>query len=313
MKPTAVIDKSVLQRICSQPDAEQQRVREALMDRYDLVIPFILIEEIALDVGLPPVGSLRPVSAMLAWVADERVLRMADVYEIAFQELVMEGRIRGFQHLPADILARALQEATRAPEFASICRQRRTEQREDRALWRKAQHSLMPRDGAGHCANAQDFFTRLVEEQFGKLLGRTSEKRAFLEGVFGGRFRSSHRASEQAIDGAFERYTAATSAHYANTTRHLLARLAYFLAPCAHLPAPGGSTPAKLITMGDQWNSVSDEQYVVAAFFCDRLLTADAGMRNIASVFEQVGLWKGHCIHLDPSQALEIQIATRLK
>jgi hypothetical protein len=54
------------------------------------------------------------------------------------------------------------------------------------------------------------------------------------------------------------------------------------------------------------------EQYVISALACNRLITADTGMRNIMRVFEAGQFTRCKTVFLDRSVALEDQIPSAL-
>ena len=64
-KPTVIIDKSVFQTICSEPDESQRNFFwKEISSRYEIVIPFILIEEVWINLAKPGAKNLAVVSEM---------------------------------------------------------------------------------------------------------------------------------------------------------------------------------------------------------------------------------------------------------
>jgi hypothetical protein len=59
-KLTAVIDKSLFQEICSESETERNFFWNELFNRYQIVIPFALVEEIWTNLAKPNIKKIQP-------------------------------------------------------------------------------------------------------------------------------------------------------------------------------------------------------------------------------------------------------------
>ena len=87
-KPTAIIDKSLLQRICD-PTEKTEHYSELLQQKYRLIAPLILHEEIWDNLIQPPQG--KPLAAFQKMVELLTAIQphwMEDVLEISYLEIV---------------------------------------------------------------------------------------------------------------------------------------------------------------------------------------------------------------------------------
>jgi hypothetical protein len=141
-------------------------------------------------------------------------------------------------------------------------------------------------------------------------LEEVQKKHEMLEAILGKTFRSRHCDSVREIDEAFASYSKDNFTSFPFTLNCLTVRLAYVLAPIVRIRTPGDAEPRTILRpkRQDQDNNWADEQYVISALVCKRLLTMDKGMRNIANIFRANGLWKGEVVFIDSSKPLSGQI-----
>src|SRR5258706_16110230 len=95
-KPTVVIDKSFFQAVCSAPKTERELFWKDISNRYQIVIPFILVEEVWTN--LAKLGNKNPFVVMEMVLALREMLAcwIDDETEIIFQELIQRKRIKTF-------------------------------------------------------------------------------------------------------------------------------------------------------------------------------------------------------------------------
>ena len=153
-------------------------------------------------------------------------------------------------------------------------------------------------------------------KEFWGHLDDAQKKQDLLETILGKTFRSRHPDAQQEIDAAFAQYGKDTFKVFPFTFNCLTVRLAYVLAPIVRIRTPTDSEPRMILKpkRRDQDNNWADEHYVLSALVCDRLLTMDKGMRNIANLFQANRRWKGQTIFFVPAeeQDLPSQITTLL-
>src|ERR1043166_3218949 len=92
--PTAIFDKSVLQRIVELSTVDREQAWSELNGRFQLLVPFVLIEEVLVNLGECRLTSPKIVEAMWQDLWRLRSKWIADETDWAFDELVM-GRPSG--------------------------------------------------------------------------------------------------------------------------------------------------------------------------------------------------------------------------
>ncbi len=100
MKPTAVIDKSLFQEICFEPDeARRDSFWKELFNHYEIIIPFALVEEVWTNLAKPsPDKDPAVFSEMKKKLLEMSSHWIDDVVEIVFQELIQKKQ---FKNIPS--------------------------------------------------------------------------------------------------------------------------------------------------------------------------------------------------------------------
>lgn len=232
-----------------------------------------------------------------------------DAHEIAFQELVKQQPLRKLP-APSDERIRGL--LALKPDdsrLIQVVEKRKVSRKETATKWKKAQSKLAPA-GFVVATSEKEFFQRTVMREFVLALHEPTKKKELLETILGKNFRTRHQECVNEIEEAFSKYSLETFALFPVVRNCLTVRLAYFFGPSVRIQTPTDSEPQIILKSDrrDQDNNVADEQYVITALMCDRLLTRDKGMRNIANIFQANGLWKGQTIFIDPGIGLDGQI-----
>ena len=94
-KPTAVIDMSVLREICEQEPNLRQTTWDCLANRYQLVLPFALVEEAVCQWLADASPSAEGIAGVVAHYPQ---LWMEDIHEIIGRELLdrrLSGKVPG--------------------------------------------------------------------------------------------------------------------------------------------------------------------------------------------------------------------------
>jgi|GEM_PF-981606 len=307
-KTTAVIDKSVFQRVCEEPAAERERYFNALLARYQLIVPAVLIEEVLVNLVEPGDKDPLAIEEMVAKLIELRSCWMDDVHEIAFRELVNKEVITKFP-APSDEFLEGLFSLKRNdPELLNSIEKRKADKKEDVGQWKLGQLKLTPNTQLKKVDSGKSFFGRIILPVFARNMDDSAMRRELLDEILGKPFRRLHPDSGKKIDEAFGQYNSQSFTRFPRTHDCLIARLCYYLAPTAIIVSPTEPRGRKIIKGGEQTNSVQDEHYVIAALMCDRLLTGDFGMRSIIQVFRDIGRWRGRTIFFDPNEDLASQI-----
>src|SRR5437870_2809946 len=100
---SAVLDKSVFQRVCQTKDSP---LWQGLTTRYRLVIPTILVEETFVNVWDPKTKTASEVHEMKAQLMRLQSHWIEDIRELAFQELVLGQKTSTPPSATGEFLAR---------------------------------------------------------------------------------------------------------------------------------------------------------------------------------------------------------------
>jgi hypothetical protein len=304
-----VLDKSGFQRLAEQPDQEQVRLWNHLHAHYQVVIPTILMEEVIVNVADP--GPLPPVVVQEMMKSLLRLLQcwMDDVFEIAFREMVEEQQMTKLPPFPADFVKRVRTLAPDNPELLKWANERKSNRDSTVQTRMDAQDKLLPRSERREMADEKEFWIRL-KNQFLKVLQHPENRRELLEVVFGETFRTRHPDRVSAVNDAFARFTHETFTRYYVTLSILMVRLAFMYAPLVHFKNGPSRSVRRFIgrSVSDQRNNAADEQYIVAAMICSRLLTRDEGMKNVIEMFRMNGFTKCESLYLHSSASVVEQI-----
>jgi hypothetical protein len=314
-KPTAVIDKSLFHEICRLPAKEtRDSIWDSLTGFYQIFLPLMLVEEVVVNIVKPGDIPRQEIEMMASNVLQLRPCWMDDVSEYAFRELV-ERQPLGKLAAPSDELQRKLLAAkSDDPELIKWVKERKVARKATATRWKAEQKRLAPAAGFYVVKSEQEFFERVVKREFLRHLDDPQKKQDLLETILGDTFRFRHPDATQEIDAAFAQYDKVTFKSFPFTHNCLTVRLAYVLAPIVRIQNVTDSEPRTILKAKrrDQDNNWADEQYVVSALICERLLTMDTGMRNIANVFQANRLWRGQTVFFDAKDQLSDQIPALL-
>src|ERR1700733_9990083 len=107
-KLTAVIDKSLFHEICELSHSERSDAWRLLLDKYQIIVPFVLLEEILVNAINPGVKSRQSIESMVADITQLRHCWMDDILEYAYCELVRKQPIEKFIAPPDELQQRIL-------------------------------------------------------------------------------------------------------------------------------------------------------------------------------------------------------------
>ena len=310
-KPTAVIDMSLFREICGLPAKEtRDSIWDSLTSKYQIVVPLMLVEEVLVNILKPGTIPPQDVQMMASDVLQLQPCWIDDVSEYAFRELVQRQPLGKLLQPPAELQQKLLASKIDDPELIGWVERRKAERKATATQWRTEQKKLAPATGFSVVTSEQEFFERAVKREFLKALESAQEKHGMLEAILGKTFRSRHPDSVREIGEAFVSYSKDNFASFPFTLNCLTVRLAYVLAPIVRIQTPRDAEPRIILCpkRQDQDNNWADEQYVISALVCERLLTMDKGMRNIANIFRANGLWRGEVVFIDASKPLSGQI-----
>jgi hypothetical protein len=311
-KPTAVLDKSFFQEICKLVLPSRNEIWKTLFQKYQPVIPFILLEEIVVNAVNPGGIPKEQIETMVSDIRQLRACWMDDVLEYSFRELILRQQIAKLIAPPDHIQKMFLALDINDPEARKWADERKRDGKTVAQRWKNLQQTIAP-SGFHIVGSDKEFLQSVVLPEFLKILKNPAAKKEYLESVLGEKFRQRHPNSLKDIETAFDEYTEKNYELFPVTRICLVLRLVYLLAPVVRIQPSSNTTAAAILSSrtNRQINNSADEQYVASAQLCDRLITRDRGMKNVAEIFRNVGLWPGQTIFFDSqttliSQALSI-------
>lgn len=146
-------------------------------------------------------------------------------------------------------------------------------------------------------------------------LSKPVSKIELLETFFGSALINHRPDLEAEIRAALDRVNDSNINEFKFSRNYLITSLVYLFGPITKvLAGPSGKRqPIKVLDRQDQRNNLEDQEYVVSAFLCGRLLTGDRPMANVMEMFQGAGLWPGKTIWIDRNKDLGGQLANLLK
>jgi hypothetical protein len=312
-RPTAIIDKSMLQAICEQTADALDECFNTLLGRYVLVVPSILVEEVWVNLANPsPTKRPEVAENMVACLLHLQDAWIAEPLDIAFAELVKRESIEILPRPPSNVM-NSFFILRRDNEALRKWVKERKELHEKIIRRRVQDHAqILNPNEAAQVASEQEFFEKFIRPKFVEMLSDPARKHKLLEGVFGLAFRARYPDCSKQIDAAFESYSLETFDKYHATFNCIMSAMFYFYAPLCKIRGTD-----KIVGRGfkHQKSNLNDEKYVQSALLCARLATRDEDMRNIMELFRACGLWNGKIIFTNPgpSQNLLSELAAALK
>jgi hypothetical protein len=311
-KPSAVVDYSLFNPLCAQSELVQTELWSETTRRYQLVIPFTLVEEIWKDIVFPDgkdTTAIRSATtamyAMHKWWID-------DPLSIAFKELVLGEAITEFPPPPKHIKDALWVLDNEDPKLIEYLKDRRLQKEKRTKEIIAEQDALLPPGAFCFVESKKAFFDKCIRDKFAEMVADPKRAKKLLEKVIGRDFRIRYPGCDEKIDLAFAKYNDQTFINYPMTLHYIMADMYYFYAPLMRIGKKGQPDARKIIgrSFHDQINNVEDEKYVISGLMCSRVLTCDRGMANILELFKDAGLWKGEVIHFERSN-LQAQIPSK--
>jgi hypothetical protein len=293
VKPLAVIDNSLFRPICEQPEPVRMQMWSEIASRYQLVVPFVLVEEVWKCLAYPEDIPSQIVAVMAETLYGLHPCWIDEPVAIAFRELVLKEPVRRFPSPPGWVMdALWTLDPTDSKLLAHLAEVRIAKEKRTKEIIAE-QESILPEDKFCFVESQKAFFQAYIRDKLLEILGDKNRTKLLLEKVLGRDFRKRHPHDSALIDKAFAEYGRATFAQYPVTLACILAQMFYFYAPLIRIGKEGAPNTRKIIgrSFHDQINNAEDEKYVISAMMCHRLLTCDKGMANIVSGFKECGLW----------------------
>jgi hypothetical protein len=310
---SAVIDKSFFQMICSH-EVEEQREDfwQELFKRYQIIVPFILLEEVMVNFVKPVNRKEQLVAERMGGMLEQlKPCWMDEEIEIAYRELVLKSPVTTLPPLSqefADVMSNLSPDD---PDMVKWVERRAVIGKQISANRARYQAKLLAEGDFGVIQRKEDFLGNVIKGEFNKMLKNPKSKMEMLEIILGNAFRQRHSERSTEITAAFERYTFITSNNYPVTTGCILARLTYNLAPLFKIGRNGDRSLPKILGRNakEQRNNLADEKYVASGLMCDRVITCDRGMKTVLELFEAARLWQVKVVFFQRHRGLMDQMA----
>jgi hypothetical protein len=177
------MDKSVLQRIAERSSEDRRKVWAQLRDRYDLGVPFVLLEEVLVNLGNPRLIAPRLAATMFRELMKQRDLWLDDEISSVFDELVEKNRRTEFKPVRDAFKKHVAEFAPTSGPYRAFLKERETDADEElqwrtseqnrAAQWRSAQKFkgeewFQDEQGRYVClvSDQKEFFDRFVSPEF---------------------------------------------------------------------------------------------------------------------------------------------------
>ncbi len=310
-KISCVLDKSVFQRIADEHASVRSKIWTELHHRCQIVLPLVLIEEVIVNVANPGTKPVRLVEEMAEKAMQLLPCWMEDAFEMAYQELI---RGRKFEKLPApsEEMISFLKTLKKGEALSTWAKERKLLKKQTALQRIQGQNQLIDPDQFRSVNSTTEFFGRFLPI-FNGILQKDSSRLEMLETILGEPFRARHPEASDDISNGLREFTAQTFTNFPITLNCITVRLLYMYAPLVKIAQPG-EEPREILgrELWNQLNNPEDEQYVVSSMLCQRLLTADRGMKNMMEILVEVGLTKCETIFVERNSPLLEQIQNKL-
>ncbi len=328
--PTAVIDKSVFQRIAELSSSDRRDTMAELLSRFRVIIPFVLVEEVLVNRG-----QLGPIPRKIVETMFRELMRLRDCWVDdepgwIFDELVAKDTSRKFKPVPEEFLQRVAGLRPDSPGYQAFLVDRKNEadrdiqqritNQDEAAQWRMEQKfdgELWFTDELSRIfcllPTEKDFFNRFVSPGFHARDRSPGLWFEMMNPSLGRRMRVRYPNRADEIERSLREVTSSRLFECPITLATVLAKSFYFWAPLVRI----GNHPsncAKIIgrKRSAQRGNIHDERYIAVCLLCDSILTRDAEMARMAGCFSRCDLWLGTPTYLpaDKGADLRTQIAT---
>ncbi len=302
LRPTAVIDMSVLREICEQEPNLRQAAWDCLGDRYQCVFPFALVEEAFCQWVAADCSPLK--EGIAGEVAHRPQLWMEDVHNIVSGELLdqrLPEKLPGCSPQVRDqILALKKGDAGALAWLAM----RRAEAEAIECGRRELKKEFLCRlaEEDRHLDTEGDLFRKIVVPFFRDLTSAANDQMPLVDRCLSERLKERRPGLAEKYDEAFSELLSGRWTQFYLTAGLLQVRFAYVAAPLTIVEGPRFGPTGSFIKIS--LNDPRDEEYIISALLCQRLLTQDLGMARIMAAFEDGGFWSGKTVYLPKGQWL---------
>ena len=310
MQPTLLVDKNIIERLATEePKSECEAVLNALSGKYQLVFPWVLIEEVLINVGEPRNKDSQVIATMVDLLITRKGCWMEEETEMMFQELVIHGRtpkkLIGISDEAYEHVREFRKDMPGLQEFLTHREQQKHEWKRQR---RELQDRIVPR-GTFIKVKCEKDFVALIRRYYRSAnpneinaVGYLVDAARQLEA------RRKHRAYTKRIVRGFRSFWRSPERFFI-TTSCVIANMLYTYLPVYRID-DGTRDGRGILNRGSQRNNSEDQRYVACGLLCNRVLTGDGDMAKILRCLKEIALWRGDVIEVQP---FPNRIANQLK
>lgn len=298
-KPTALIDKNVLESLSHLPAHERDPILNALLNNYQVLIPAVLVEEVWTNY-LNPRETTDPnvVKVMRDMVLALRDCWLVDEWELMFEELVKHKKtLPRFVMMPAEKVDEMAGLHPNTPLIQEWLTNREAIKRlisEERI---NRQKQIEPSGNFVLVKSERSFLRQAIKPWFDFLKDR-KKGADYLHRFAGERMTKRNRGYGKRIKRAIRTFVN-DPFRFRVTLNCVLSDLFYDYAPVYRV-IDGTQHGRAFIRRGksSQKNNYDDQRYVACALLCDRIVTRDHDMAKMMECFKECRLWTGEVIYL---------------
>lgn len=311
-KPSAVIDKCLLQNICELTPDESRHLLRVLQARFSLIITPILIQETIVSFFRADTAKKSLFHKMLKAIQEMQPILMETPLELIFREFILRKDIHSDWQPDSDI-AEKYWETISDPDSISKEATRWIEdlrqEKQERLTARIERQTLVAqasKDEDWRFSSGADFMERIICRLCHEVDHSAEVKKARLDYYLGRNLKMRHPDCETLITKAIGEATFDNLDKTRFTRNYLLAEVIYDFAPISEIPDKDGNS-LKVLNPCNQRNDEEDQQYVASALACWRLLTCDRRMNLIANLFSKRKLWWGLSLYIPPKEIEKLE------
>ncbi len=294
MKPTAVIDKSLLQPICAIRDEHRrEHCLRFLLENFTIYAPVMLIEEIAANYFQPTKKTSKQLALRMLRAAS-RFHLIEHPLELIYQEVMLKRDVsKKFELDPvlaADYRRWISKPNTHVPELGQ-----RFRERYQNKIWMKSERRQFQQPLKGPTApyslNFETLSASILYSNgwLRQKLHNSKEKMDLLSKLILEPLAKLHPDTTPQTAKALLKLDPSRAPY---THDYLLAYSIYLLAPVASVGPENSKRVNPCVLSGNQINNNEDTEYITSALLCDHLLTCDKRMHSMAEMHKTVSFFR---------------------
>jgi len=307
MSRSLLVDKNIVQRLAELPKVEYDQVLAKLTNRFALVFPFVLIEEIWTNRCDPRGKSQSVIENMVDIVSSRRSSWMQEETEMIFQELVIHKRTpQKLMTVSDELFQHVVACGPGTPGIAEFLAEREAVKEETLRQRRELQDRIVPRGNFIQVESELEFIRIIRQYLFStdpeevNAIGYLTDCALILKS------RPQHRNWTKRIKRGFHHYIRCPRICWI-TTACVLAGLLYAYLPVYRIN-DGTRHGRPILDRSEQFNNEADQRYVASALICRYVVTQDRDMARLMRFLKACGFWKGDVFETKGTEPIAEQL-----